>query len=168
MVISRRGFVRDALGTAAALAGLASADLARASEATGSEDDYYRQLVKANDAEISAVIERLKGARERFGVRAVGEAVDALAGAYCAPESSYYKSPDLLPVLEAAADKLLAAQNPDGTIDAGNLCSPPDTAFVVQTVCMALTVLQRMNLPQLATINSKLAKFVLEAGEAIS
>ena len=168
MVISRRGFVRDALGTAAALAGLASADLARASEATGSEDDYYRQLVKANDAEISAVIERLKGARERFGVRAVGEAVDALAGAYCAPESSYYKSPDLLPVLEAAADKLLAAQNPDGTIDAGNLCSPPDTAFVVQTVCMALTVLQRMNLPQLSTINSKLAKFVLAAGEALS
>jgi hypothetical protein len=168
MVISRRGFVRDALGTAAALTGLAGTDLARASEATGSDDDYYRQLVKANDAEIPAEIERLKGLHERFGVRAVGEAVDALAGAYCAPESSYYKSAALLPVMESAADKLLAAQNSDGTIDAGNLCSPPDTGFVVQTVCMALTVLQRMNLPQLAAINSKLAKFVLAAGEALS
>jgi hypothetical protein len=168
MVISRRGFVRDAIGTAAALAGLAGTDVARASDATNAGDDYYRQLVKANDAELPAVLERLKGAHERFGVRAVGEAVDALAGAYCAPESSYYKSPDLLPVLEGAADKLLAAQNPDGTIDAGNLCSPPDTGFVVQTVCMALTVLQRMNLPQLSTINSKLAKFVLAAGEALS
>jgi len=168
MVISRRGFVRDALGTAAAFAGLAGADFADASEATGSDDDYYRQLVKTNDAEVPAVIERLKGVHERFGVRAVGEGVDALAGAYCATESTYYKSASLLPVMEAAADKLLAAQNPDGTIDAGNLCSPPDTGFVVQTVCMALVVLQRMNLYQLSTINQKLAKFVLAAGEALS
>jgi hypothetical protein len=168
MVISRRGFVLDALGTAATLAGLAGTGAARASETMDSNDEYYRQLVKANDANLPAVIERLKGSHERYGVRAVGEAVDALAGAYCAPESSSYKSAALLPVMEAAADKLLAAQNPDGTIDAGNLCSPPDTGFVVQTVCMALTVLKRTNLPQLATINDKLAKFVLTAGEALS
>jgi hypothetical protein len=127
MVISRRGFVRDALGTAAALAGLAGTDLARASEATGSEDEYYRQLVKANDAEVPAVIERLKGAQERFGVRTVGEAVDAMAGAYCAPESSYYKSPALLPVMEAAADRLLAAHESVPTLchqqQAGKVCS---------------------------------------------
>jgi len=150
------------------LAGLAGTGVAGTNDATDSDDDYYRRLVKANDASLHAVIEQLKGSHVRYGVRAVGEAVDALAGAFCAPESSSYKSPALLPVLEAAADKLLAAQNPDGTIDAGNLCSPPDTGFVVQTVCMALTVQQRMNLPQLATINGKLAKFVLAAGEALS
>jgi hypothetical protein len=168
MVISRRGFVRDALGTAATLAGLPGAGASRASDATDSDDDYYRQLVKANDASLPGVIEELKGSHERYGVRAVGEAVDALAGAYCEAESSSYKSPALLPVLEAAADRLLAAQHPDGTIDAGNLYSPPDTAFVVQTVCMALAVLQRTNLPQLATTNDKLGKFVLAAGEALS
>src|ERR1017187_975744 len=173
MEITRRGFVRDALGTAAVLTGLASTGLAStgvasASAAADTEDDYYRRLVKANDAGLPSVIEQVKGSHERFGVRGVGEAVDALAGAYCAPESSYFKSRELLPLLETEADKLLAAQHPDGTIDSGNLYSPPDTGFVVQTVCAALAVLQRMYLPQLSSFNNKLGKFVLAAGEALS
>jgi hypothetical protein len=168
MDISRRSFVRDALGTAAALAALAGTNVASATGATDTVDDYYRQLVKANDALVPSILEPGKGARERYGSRGVGEAVEALAGAYCAPESSYYKSATLLPAMEAAADKLLAAQHPDGTIDSGNLYSPPDTGFVVQTVCSALAVLQRMNLPQLSSINNKLGKFVLAAGEALS
>jgi hypothetical protein len=164
MEISRRGFVRDALGTAAALAAFGGTGVAKADP----QDDYYLQLVKANDAYLPSVIEQGKGSRERFGARAIGEAIDALAGAYCAPESSSFKSSALLPQMEAAADKLLAAQHPDGTIDSGNLSSPPDTAFVVQTVCMGLAVLQRMSLPQLASINIKLAKFLLAAGEALT
>ncbi len=168
MDISRRGFVRDVLGTSAALAGLAGSDVARASAAADTEDDYYRRLVKANDASLPSVFEQLKGSPERFGARGVGEAMDALAGAYCAPESSHFKSQALLTVLEGAADKLLAAQHVDGTIDSGNLYSPPDTGFVVQTLCPALVVLQRMNLPQLSSINNKLGKFVLTAGEALS
>jgi hypothetical protein len=168
MEITRRGFVREALGTAAVLTGLAGPAAANTNAAPNTEDDYYRQVVKANDAFSPSVIGQGTGPRERFGVRGVGEGVDALAGAFCAPESLYYKSPALLPAMDAAADKLLAAQHADGTIDSGNLNSPPDTAFVVQTVCMALAVLQRMSLPQLSTINNKLEKFLLAAGEALS
>jgi hypothetical protein len=155
------------LGTAA-LAAFAGTGVAGASDAADAEDDYYNQLVKANDRSLPSVIEQAKGSHERFGVRGIGEAVDAMAGAYCAPESAYFKSADLLPLLEAEADKLLAAQHGDGTIDSGNLNSPPDTGFVVQTVCMALAVLQRMNLPQLSSTNNKLANFVLAAGEALA
>jgi hypothetical protein len=54
MDISRRGFVRDAFGTAAALAGLAGTDVARAI-ASDTQDDYYRRLVKANDASLPSV-----------------------------------------------------------------------------------------------------------------
>jgi hypothetical protein len=168
MDISRRGFVRDAIGTAVALAGFPGTSVARADDAAVSEDDYYGKLVKANDLSLPSVLERVNGSSQRVNVRGIGEAVDALAGAYCAPESSHFKSEELLAPLEAAADKLLAAQHDDGTIDSGNLCSPPDTGFVVQTVCAALTVLQRMNLPQLSSINRKLGKFVLAAGEALS
>jgi hypothetical protein len=160
--------VRDALGAVATLAGLANADLAWASDAAPGQDDYYGKLVKANDASLPSVFERVKGSVRRFNVRGVGEAVDALAAAYCAPESSYFKDQALLPVLDNAADKLLSAQHSDGTIDSGNLSSPPDTGFVVQTVCTALVVLRRANLPQLSSINGKLDKFVLAAGEALS
>lgn len=168
MDISRRGFVRDALGAAAAFAALAGTSDAHASDAPVAVDDFYGNLVRLNDVGLPSVIDSVKTAHERFGARAVGEAIDALAGAYCAPESSYFKSQQLLPVLEAAADTLLAAQHPDGTIDSGNLCSPPDTGFVVQTVCTALAVLKRTNLPQLAPVNNKLGKFLLAAGEALS
>ncbi len=168
MDISRRGFVRDALGTAAALAGLAGIGGASAGDAAEREDDYYRRLVQANDAGLRSYFEPVRGSAQRFGARGVGEAVDALAGAYCAPESTYFESQVLLTMLEAEADKLLAAQHADGTIDSGNLYSPPDTGFVVQTVCLALAVLQRMRLPQLSSVNKKLGRFVLAAGEALS
>jgi len=72
MDISRRGFVRDALGTSAALAGLAGTGVAKESAAADPEDDYYRRLVKANDASLPSVFEQLKGSPERFGARGVG------------------------------------------------------------------------------------------------
>jgi hypothetical protein len=168
LAISRRGFVRNTVGTAVALAGWADADVAWAGDATRPEDDYYGKLVKANDASLTSVFERVKGSAGHFNVRAIGEAVDTLAAAYCAPESSSFKSPALLPVLDQAADKLLSAQHADGTIDSGNLNSPPDTGFVVQTVCMAVAVLKRSNLPELSGVNDKLGKFLLAAGDALS
>jgi hypothetical protein len=168
MDISRRRFVRDLVGPAATLV-LAGRDVtARVSDAVGIEDDYYLRLVKANDANLPSVFQNVKGSPERFGARGVGEAVGALAGAYCAPESSNFKSQALLAVMEEAAEKLLAAQHVDGTIDSGNLNSPPDTGFVVQTVCTALAVLKLTNLPEVSSINGKLGKFVLAAGEALS
>jgi hypothetical protein len=168
MEISRRGFIRDALGTAA-LAGtrLSGEGFTRTGAPASAEDGYYLKLVRANDAALPSVLERLKGSARRLNVRAIGEAVDGLAGAYCAPESSYFQSAALLPALEDAADKLLAAQHPDGTVDSGNYNSPPDTGFVVQELCTAVAVLRRMHLPQLSSIIRKLETFVLAAGEAL-
>ena len=165
MKISRRGFVGGALGTAAALA--VGGGMARAADSRDEVDDYYLQLVKANNVYLKSVLEQGKGFPERFGVRGVGEAVEALAGAYCAPESAYCKQASLVTLMDAEADKQLAAQHADGTIDSGNLNSPPDTAFVVQSVCRALAVLRRMDLPELAAVNAKLGKFVVAAGEAL-
>ncbi|HEY9127581.1 MAG TPA: hypothetical protein VIM62_10670 [Acidobacteriaceae bacterium] len=159
--------MRDALG-AAALAAWAGTEAARAAGATQNEDAYYLKLVSANDAHLASVLEQRESPHEFSGVRGTGEVLDALAGGYCAPESSYYKSKAVLAAMEQAADKLLAAQHEDGTIDAGNLYSPPDTGFVVQEVCTALAVLRRMNLSQLASVNAKLRRFVLAAGDALA
>jgi hypothetical protein len=168
MEITRRGFVRDALGAAAVMTGLAGTSAETVSAAEGAVDDYYGQVVKANDAFLPTVLGKRNEPRGRFGgARGTGEELDTLAGAYCAAESAYYKSAALLPAMEAAADKLLAAQHSDGTIDSGNLNSPPDTAFVVQTVCMALNVLRRANGSELASVNEKLGKFLVAAGEAL-
>jgi hypothetical protein len=132
-------------------------------------EDFYLQLVKANDARIPNLIAESPSARTRqFGVRGVGTSVEALAAAFCAPESSYFKSDALISPLEKASTTLLKAQHPDGTTDSGNLSSPPDTGFVVQTVCKALTVLRRSDSPLLAQTKANLEKFILAAGEALA
>jgi len=96
-----------------------------------------------------------------------GSTVMALAAAYCAPESSYFKSATLIPLLENAAKVFVDAQNKDGTLDAGNLASPPDTAFVVEGLATALSVLRRANDPKLAKAEQILTRFLVAAGEAL-
>jgi len=167
MKITRRGFVRDALGTAVAFSGLAGSELARAAGTEPVEDAYYRELVKANDAYLPSLLSSAKGARRFAGTRGLGEAIDALAAAYCAPESVHFESDAILAALDRNADQLLAEQHADGSIDSGNLYSPPDTSFVTQTVAMALSVLRRAHQPQLAPLQAKLEKFLLAAGEAL-
>src|ERR1700761_1059956 len=108
MGITRRGFIRDALGAAAvARAGFSREALAATNNPSPDEGGFYRKLVRSNDAAAPRVLEQLKNSGRRVNARAVGEAVDRLAGAYCAPESSYFQSAALLPALHEAADKLL-------------------------------------------------------------
>jgi hypothetical protein len=61
----------------------------------------------------------------------------------------------------------LDAQHSDGTIDSGNLESPPDTGFVVEATCPVLAVLRRSNSPLVQKTKDNLSKFLLAAGEAL-
>jgi hypothetical protein len=153
MNTTRRGFARDVAG------------LALAGQVRGAADDFYRELVRANDSTATAAIAQLGTARTY--IRRVGEQVEALAAAYCCPESSLFKSEQLNALLERAAGILVQAQHPDGTIDAGNLHSPPDTGFVVQTVATALAVLRQTRDSRLDKAHDLLGKFILAAGEAL-
>ncbi len=126
----------------------------------------------SNSAELAAasesVVRELNGPPPRAG-RGVGRGanVAALAAAYCAPQSAYYRSEKLIPLMERAARAFVDAQHPDGTLDAGNLASPPDTGFVVEALAAALEVLRRMDDPALAQIKTTLSKFLLVAAEAL-
>ena len=69
--------------------------------------------------------------------------------------------------MESASRVFVDAQNPDGTLDAGNLASPPDTGFVVEGLAASLGVLRRMDEPGLRQTKDTLTKFLLAAGEAL-
>jgi len=69
--------------------------------------------------------------------------------------------------MERDAQRFLDAQHPDGTLDAGNLASPPDTAFVVEATAAALGVARRMGDPRLAGVQERLSKFLRGVGEAL-
>jgi hypothetical protein len=150
--------------TRRAVFGRAAAALAASAQAQA-EEDFFLRLLRSSNASVAQMMQAPPPALTRRVGR--GANVAALAVAYCAPESSYYRSESLIPHLEHAAQVFVAAQNPDGTLDAGNLASPPDTGFVVEGLAASLAVLRRMDDPRLARTQDTLAKFLLAAGEAL-
>ncbi len=165
MNISRRRFVhRTAAGMAAARS--ASAAL-QANRASSGPQDFFAELVDANEGAVDAVLRDLAAGQIQPAVRRVGANLEALAAAFCARESPRHKSSALIDPMEKVSAQLLQAQHEDGTIDSGNLHSPPDTGFVLETVCTVFAVLRELGDPQLGRLQENLKKFILRAGQAL-
>ena len=158
MRITRRSWLAHTLGGV----------LAAGAHAPQEKEEIYVALIRANDARIPALIAAMPGHQpRRSAVRRVAGDVQALAAAYCAPESAYAKSASLLPAFEQAGRFFLAAQHADGTIDSGNLESPPDTGFVVETLGTAVGVLHRSGEAALRPALAQFDRFLRAAGEAL-
>jgi hypothetical protein len=152
---------RTALGRAAALAASAGAQIITAQESAPVDEGqrtFLRLLKSSDDTVLSAPAGRGLGR---------GANVAALVAAYCSKESVHYRSERLVPLMERATQVFVDAQNPDGTLDAGNLASPPDTGFVVEGLAASLGVLRTMDDPPLRQTKDILSKFLLAAGEAL-
>jgi hypothetical protein len=151
------------------IAGTAAALAASAQDAGDEGRQFFLRLLSSSNDSVGRMLEMGQPTARPLPGRGVGRGanVAALAAAYCAPESSYYRSERLIPLLDAAAAAFPAAQHQDGTLDAGNLASPPDTAFVVEALAASLAVLRRMGDPRLARVEETLSKFLLSAGEAL-
>jgi hypothetical protein len=161
---------REAIGAVVASYALAGARALNAQE-TGADEaqQFFLRLLKNNEESVTRMVKEAAGSPRSGPGRRVGRGqnVAALTAAYCAPESGYYKNEQLIPLLESATLAFLEAQNSDGTLDAGNLASPPDTAFVVEAMGAALAVLRQADDPRLARTKDNLDKFLLAVGEAL-
>ncbi len=167
MNTTRRNFVGHTVGSLAASAGVSSLT-AQTSGAAGDGQEFFLRLLKSSNESIARLIKEPPASPQARGMRmGRGANVAGLTAAYCAPESSYYRAESLIPLMENAARAFVAAQNPDGTLDAGNLASPPDTGFVIEGVAAALAVLRGTDDPRLAQTKDTLGKFLLAAGEAL-
>ena len=169
MKISRRAFVGNA-GVVMGVAGTAGQNLRQDTHSSlaGSQPDFYAQLVQSNDLAIPTLLHQVESLPDRpANIRRVGANLETLTAGLCAPESTHYRSDTLIEPTRKISTILVDAQHPDGTIDAGNLNSPPDTAFVLETVCTAFAVLRRLNDARLAVTSANLRKFILAAGSAL-
>lgn len=160
MMTSRRAFLNQSLV-------LLAAGRAGSTPVQPASPDFYGQLVQANNESIPDVIRDLAATRARQNIRRIGTHLASLAAAYCAPESAHRSSNSLIEPMEQASRILLQAQHGDGTIDSGNLNSPPDTGFVLETVCSAVSVLRRAADPRLAAILDNLTRFIRAGGDAL-
>lgn len=177
----RRDFLKTTAGMTALGAWSAVGVRARESTASADPDALVRELVRANDEHVARLLprqerrashRRVGGLPDEHGIYTAGGAagfVSALACASCAPGSGFLHSTALVEPLQLAVRFLLEVQHDDGTIDlhTTNFHSPPDTAFVLDALCPACTVLQRDAWPPLAAVVADLRRFAVRAGAAL-
>ncbi len=141
----------------------------------------YNRLVAANDALILDLVEKQEldqshpwfgGVPNNYGIHTAHESarfIRILTCAFSSPESNYYGQGELVKRMEWAAQYLLNSQHDDGTIDlySTNFHSPPDTGFVIEPTCAALSILNQNISPELNHLKTHLKSFIIKAGTAL-
>ncbi len=94
----------------------------------------------------------------------------SLVISYISKASIYFKSERVAVVLSLAMDYLLSVQNQQGNIDllTTNFNSPPDTAFAVEPVSVALTLNRKIASDLLVGFQRKAKQFLLKAGDGLT
>ncbi len=128
---------------------------------------FLKKLSEANDKQVAVLVESVKEGNLSFS-RKTAYDIAALTAAYCYSESAYYHNQLLISKLEILVKFLSDAQAVDGTVNIGNLESPPDTAFLIEILCTANMVLIKEKSAPLDAINVSLKKIITKAGDALS
>lgn len=126
----------------------------------------WENMVAANDEFIQDLMDRGEVAN-RHGGRSNGYNFAMLAAGYACRDSNFYKDPLLVDLLDKTTDNLIKTQRPDGTINAGNLESPPDTAFIMEPVCAGVFILSQTEDNALASLMEKIKVFIVKVGAAL-
>jgi hypothetical protein len=129
------------------------------------KNDLLNRLVTANDAQVEKLLQTDVDKRE-FN-RRIAYDLTMLVASYCCKTSKYYRNSSLLTPLQKLAQLLLRAQTADGTVNVGNLESPPDTAFIVEIVTAAVFPLQKESNETLSDLKNSLKTFLQKAGDAL-
>lgn len=131
------------------------------------DTEMMNRLIAANDKHAGTLMDAIRPELLNFS-RKTGYDFAVLAAAYCSKESSYYHNKLVGEKLGLLVDFLAAAQSDDGTVNIGNLESPPDTAFLLEILCPAAAILKKDNAPDLNAVQKKLKSVIVKAGEALS
>ncbi len=128
---------------------------------------FLNRLGEANDKQVKLLLESVSEGNLSFS-RKTAYDIAALTAAYCYTQSLYHHSGQLIFKLQLLADFLFNAQAADGTVNVGNLESPPDTAFVMEILCPANIVLLKEKDEKLSDVINVLKKIITKAGDALS
>ncbi|MCD0468782.1 hypothetical protein [Flavobacterium sp. JAS] len=138
---------------------------------TSKEDiQLMKKLILNNDATVRKILNKvpLDPTIRLSSFRDIANSIATMTASIANSGSEYYKSKVLAEKLNQAIDILLKEQYSDGTLDAGgNRQSPPDTAFVLEYICVAAFILKNNKQSDLASLKDKFKKFILNAGEAM-
>lgn len=124
------------------------------------KNEFLKRIITANNKEVIRL--QLTHKQEITELkRSLGFDLANLAAAYIEPNSVYYHSEEIAELMRKIIDFLSSQQKPDGTLDFGNLSSPPDTAFIIDPLCSAAMICQ--NESTLAYVFQSLKTFIEKA-----
>lgn len=129
-------------------------------------DEFMKRLFIANDQQAKMLLASDLDAA-RFS-RKLGQDFAVLSASYASPESKYYRSASVLAALEKLSMLLLRAQTQDGTVNIGNLESPPDTAFLLESVTAGAFLLNKDQTEASSGIREKIKSFIVKAAAALT
>src|SRR4051812_19399460 len=128
------------------------------------DSDLFERMVIANDKYVKILVQ---SNRQGTG-RRLGHDFASISAAYAVPQSAYYHNQQVVPQLESLVKALMSYQAPDGTLNLGNLESPPDTGFLLETVTAGAYILLKDNSSALQPVNSDVKKFIVKAADALA
>ncbi|PXY42174.1 hypothetical protein DMB65_02765 [Flavobacterium cheongpyeongense] len=134
------------------------------------DTELMKKLILNNDAKVNSLLNKapIEPTIKLNSFRGIASAINTMTASVCNSESEFYKSKIVAEKLNDAIDVLLKEQYNDGTLDAGgNRQSPPDTAFILEYICQAASILKNNKQKDLEGLTIKLKKFILNAGEAM-
>ncbi|MCH7412327.1 hypothetical protein MM213_02430 [Belliella sp. R4-6] len=166
--ISRKTFIKQSasLGLLTAMIPFTSHVWAVDSKNGYKDSKILKRLIKAND-DLTTQLILPENSNPKSYIRQQGYDFAVLSASYCHTESSYFNSEKVLLRMESLMVFLLSQQRSDGTMNTGNLESPPDTAFVMEPLCAAAKILIEHNNSALTKVKSDLKRFIVSAGEAL-
>ncbi|MBL7739945.1 MAG: hypothetical protein JNK14_12065 [Chitinophagaceae bacterium] len=132
----------------------------------GIDEAMLKRLAEANDKQVTRLLQSISANTLRFSRRTAYD-FSMLSASYCFRGSQYYHASSLVSKMELLTAFLLASQSEDGTVNVGNLESPPDTAFVMEILCPAAVILKKDGSADLAVVNEQLKKIITKAGEGL-
>ena len=140
--------------------------------ATAVKVDLYlmQKLLVNNDSNVKSILQKeaIDASIPLSSYRYPAGLIAVLVASVSHSDSEFFKSKAVIERLNNIADIMLKGQYSDGTVDAGgNRQSPPDTAFVLESICSAATVLKLNKQKELNEVSNKLKTFILNAGEAM-
>lgn len=130
--------------------------------------EILRALIRANDTQISKVLERPLAPSQDFqNNRGIGADLMIFAVAYTSRESHYYHNGMVVDKMRDYVRRLKHDQLPDGLFDSGNLDSPPDTSFMLKTFCKAQLFLKKDNSAGTLALREQLKDLILDTAEGV-
>lgn len=162
--MKRNQFIKETLGWGAVLA-MGPHFFTKAQGIPSS--DLMKRLLQGNDTFVTGFLALGKEGPKQGG-RAYGYNFAKLSAAYVHPQSKFHKSAQIVTALEEIAVNFNAILAADGTMNAGNIESPPDTAFVMEPLCSGIHILNQSKDKALDKAKSLIKVPVERVGQALT